>query len=238
MRIALIGHGRMGTLIDELATQHGHDISARITSQNREELREVEADVAIEFTRPEAAVDNFTELFARGIPVVTGTTGWYERMHEVAEAAERHDARFFYATNFSIGVQLALAVSAYLSEIIAPYPYRAEIEEWHHTGKKDAPSGTAITWAETVEKHHPKYRTHALTPAETDEHTLPITAHREGDVKGIHVLRFQGDEDRIEIRHEAHSRDGFGLGALRAARFLVDQSPGIYTMKDLIDLHP
>lgn len=238
MRIALIGHGRMGTLIEELATKSGHHISARITSANRGDMHALDADVAIEFTRPESAVENFKLLFERNIPVVTGTTGWYDRFDEVTREAEKHKARFFYATNFSIGVQLALAVSAYLSEIIAPYPYRAELEEWHHTGKKDAPSGTAITFAETVEKHNPNYNGHALMPADTDQHTIPITAHREGDIKGTHVLRFRSEEDSIEIRHEAHSRNGFGLGALRAARFLVDQDPGVYTMKDLIDLHP
>ncbi len=237
MRIALIGYGRMGRLIESLAIAQGHEISGRITSANRSELSELNADVAIEFTRPDAAAENFRSLLERGIPVVTGTTGWYHRLDEVKRWVHAREGKFFYATNYSIGVHLALAVSAYLSKIIGPYPYRAEIEEWHHTGKKDAPSGTAISFAETVEKNHGKYSSHALLPAEIDEHTLPITAYREGDIKGTHLLRFQSEVDRIEIKHEAHSREGFALGALRAAEFLVGSEPGVYTMNDLIELN-
>lgn len=238
MRIALIGYGRMGNLIDELAAENGHEIVARITSSNRADIHDLEADVAIEFTRPEAAVDNFKMLFARNIPVVTGTTGWYGSMEEVAREARRSNARFFYATNFSVGVQLALAVSNYLSRIIDPYPYRAEVEEWHHTGKKDAPSGTAITFAEGIEANHSRYNRHELHPESPAENVLSVKAHREGDIKGTHVVRFSGDDDLIEIRHEAKSRNGFGKGALRAAEFLINQKPGIYNMKDLIELQP
>lgn len=237
MRIAIIGYGKMGKRIEALALDKGHEITHRIGSDNIREIREIKnADVAIEFTNPEAAVSNFSELAKLGIPVVTGTTGWYGDFEKVKLMMGNANIPFFYATNFSIGVQLTLAASNYLAGLMSKFPqYICTMEEWHHTAKKDAPSGTAITIAEGIIEHHSAYNAHALDESNTED-TLVIKAYREDEIPGTHKVTYRADADQITIAHEAFNRDGFALGAIEAAAFIVGKSAGIYTMKDLLKL--
>lgn len=237
MKIALIGYGRMGKRIAELATDRGHEIVAKINADNKSEIENLTAcDVAIEFTQPDSAIANFREVLNQSIPLVTGTTGWYEEMDSVKNMCSEYNGHFFYASNFSPGVFITHHLTSELSRIMNHFNYAAEIEEWHHTGKKDAPSGTAETLAKEVIYNNKKYTTSHLKGDNAKKDSLPITSYREGDVKGTHIVRFKSDIDSIEIKHEAFSRDGFALGAIMAAEFLVKQKPGFYSMNNLIQL--
>jgi 4-hydroxy-tetrahydrodipicolinate reductase len=238
MKIAIIGYGRMGKRIAELAQEKGHTIVSKITSENKSEIKELPpCDVAIEFTQPDSALENFREVLDQSVPLVTGTTGWYKEMDEVKNICANSDGRFFYASNFSPGVFITHHLTSELSRIMNDFNYEAEIEEWHHTGKKDAPSGTAETLAGEVVKAQSKYSDYQLKEnKDVPEDILPITSYREGDVKGTHIVRFKSDIDAIEIKHEAFSRDGFALGAIMAAEFLIKQKPGFYSMNNLLKL--
>ncbi len=240
MRIALVGYGKMGRHIESLALEAGHEITARITSENSEKIKQLaDTDVAVEFTAPEAAVGNFAALFERGIPVVTGTTGWYDRFDEVRAGAQKAGVPFFYATNFSVGVHIALAANAYLAKLTEKNAdYACSLEEWHHTAKRDAPSGTAITFAERIIENNSRYKQWTLTdsPGDADAGILPVRAYRENDIPGTHRVTYGSAIDEITLEHKAHNRDGFAGGALRAALWLADRKPGIYTMTDLLDL--
>lgn len=237
MKIALIGYGRMGKRIAELAVDRGHQIVAKINLENSSDVANLPpCDVAIEFTQPDSALANFQKIFDQSIPLVTGTTGWYAKMETVKTQCTAAQARFFYASNFSPGVFITHHLTAQLSRIMNGFNYTAEIEEWHHTGKKDAPSGTAQTLAEEVIAANEKYTTHHLIGKAEKANSLPISAFREGDIKGTHIVRFKSEIDSIELKHEAFSRDGFALGAIMAAEFLVKQKPGFYTMNNLIQL--
>ncbi|MCZ4408956.1 4-hydroxy-tetrahydrodipicolinate reductase [Cryomorphaceae bacterium 1068] len=237
MKISLIGYGRMGKRIAELAKDRGHEIVATITSENKSEINNLPScDAAIEFTQPNSAIENFKEVLQQSIPLVTGTTGWYDEMNEVEQNCVELNGRFFYASNFSPGVFITHHLTAELSRIMNDFNYTSEIEEWHHTGKKDAPSGTATTLAKEVISENKNYTSYHLKGEETKEGSLPIAAYREGDVKGTHIVRFKSEIDSIEIKHEAFSRDGFALGAIMAAEFLVKQKPGFYSMNNLIQL--
>jgi 4-hydroxy-tetrahydrodipicolinate reductase len=237
MKIAIIGYGRMGKRIAELATERGHEITAKITSENKSEIGNLSGcDVAIEFTQPDAAIENFRAVLNQSIPLVTGTTGWYNQTEDVKGICSESNGRFFYASNFSPGVFITHHLTAELSRIMNKFKYQAEIEEWHHTGKKDAPSGTAETLAKEVIAKNKNYTDYYLKGQEAKEGSLPIAAYREGDIKGTHIVRFKSEIDSIEIKHEAYSRDGFALGAIMAAEFLVKQKPGLYNMNNLIQL--
>lgn len=238
MKIALVGYGRMGKLIESLARESGHEVSHRISSKNAEEIENLQGvDVAIEFTQPEAAVENYKILAAQKIPVVTGTTGWKDRMKEVEKHLAGSESRLFYASNFSIGVHLAMAANTYLAKLCQNFPeYRARIDEWHHTGKKDAPSGTALSFAEEIIKNNKNYSEISFEKPDIQNTDLPVYAYRENDIPGTHQIKYESEIDSIVLRHEAKNRNGFGLGALKAAEFLLDQDPGIYTMNDLIKL--
>jgi len=238
MRIALVGYGKMGKRIEALASAMGHEISHRIGIDNASDLQHIDGcDVAIEFTAPEAAVDHLQLLFRKGIPTVTGTTGWYEQFEQVRSLALHTKARFLYATNFSIGVQLAFAANAYLAELMNRHEaYACSIEEWHHTEKKDAPSGTAISIAEGIIAQHHAYAKWALEPHNKRANALPIKAYREADVPGTHRITYKSAIDEISLEHKAHGRDGFALGAIHAAEWLTKQASGIYTMNDFLKL--
>lgn len=237
MRIALVGYGKMGQRIEELALAQGHNIVHRYDQHNAHRLHEIsDTDVAIEFTSPEAAVGNLKILFEKNIPVVCGTTGWYAQFNEVTQAAEFNGARLMYATNFSIGVQLALAANDYLASLLDKHrQYSAHIDEWHHTAKKDAPSGTAITFAERLINQHRGYNTWKLDGGD-EAQELPIRAYREDDIPGTHIVRYESEIDQISLSHKAYSRDGFAQGAIDAAHWLTGQKPGVYTMKDFLQL--
>lgn len=240
MKIALIGYGKMGKAIDELVTKkyaRKHEIVLRVDSGNAgnfsSELQA--ADVAIEFTKPGAAIDNIYACFEANVPVVVGTTGWYARKREVVEKCKSGSKGLFYASNFSVGVNVLFEINRQLAKIMAAHPeYRASMEEIHHSSKKDAPSGTAITFADDIVWALPNVDEWVNDDSDR-ESELPIISKREGEVKGTHIIRYKSNIDSIELKHEAHNRDGFSLGALMAAEFMQGKS-GIYGMKDLLGI--
>jgi len=238
MQIAIVGYGKMGKRIEQIALERGHSISVKIDSSNREDIRLISRDhVAIEFTSPTAAIDNYRELAANKIATVTGTTGWHDREDDVFQAFKDSGTPFFHASNFSVGVHIFRSVNTFLAKAMSQFPeYRASINEWHHTEKKDSPSGTAITLGKDLIAANKNYN--ALAPdRDAGQGELPVTGHREKDVTGKHIVEYKSDIDQITIEHEAFNRDGFALGAVLAAEFIKDQSDGIFTMNDLIKLN-
>lgn len=238
MNIALIGYGKMGKVIERIAEERGHSILMKIDRDNLNDLTVSNIknfDVAIEFTQPQVAVGNYMICFEAGVPVVSGTTGWQKDLDKVKESA-RVGARFFYSSNFSLGVNVLFAINEKLAKMMKPYEnYTLEIEETHHTEKLDAPSGTAITLAEGIMANNDNFQ-HWVNHSSQNEKELPIISKREPDVPGVHTVSYTSSEDVIRISHEAKSREGFALGAVLAAEFLVEQSSGIYGMNDLLDL--
>lgn len=224
----------MGHAIEEAALSRGHEIVCRIDKDNQEDFDSQqfkEADVAIEFTAPSVAIGNYRKAFAAGIPVVSGTTGWLEHLPEVREACEKGQT-FFYASNFSLGVNIFFAVNKYLAGIMNHFPqYAVELEEIHHVHKLDHPSGTAITLADDIiARLDSKESWTEELPAPA--HSIPVVARREGEVPGTHIVTYDSDVDTIRITHEAKSRKGFALGAVVAAEFTVGKK-GFLTMQDL-----
>ncbi|MEM9982602.1 MAG: 4-hydroxy-tetrahydrodipicolinate reductase [Bacteroidota bacterium] len=238
MRIALIGYGKMGHEIEQIALSRQHSISFKITQHNKEDLTRLHpnnTDVAIEFTQPEAAYEHLRYCLENHIPVVSGTTGWLAHKAAIEQLCTAKKGSFFYASNFSIGVNLFFQVNEYLAQLMAKYEeYNVHIEEVHHTEKKDAPSGTAITLAEGILKHYPK-KQQWVNKATTAEEELGILSQRLPEVPGTHSIHYQSAIDDITIEHIAHSRRGFALGAVIAAEF-TSKHPGIWGMKDLLQL--
>lgn len=234
MKIALIGYGKMGRVIEEIAIARGHEIVCRIDVDNQRDFESpafASADVAIEFTTPATAVDNYRRAFAAGVPVVSGTTGWTQRMPEIKAACEQ-GATFFYASNFSLGVNVFFALNRYLASVMSRFEdYQVTLEEIHHIHKLDHPSGTAITLADGIIDN--MERLTAWSETVDDDHTLPVTARREGEVPGTHIVRYDSDVDTITIEHCAKSRRGFALGAVVAAEFTAGKS-GFLTMSDML----
>lgn len=235
MKIALIGYGKMGHTIEQIARARGHEIVSIIDINNPEDMRSEafkSADVAIEFTTPATAVANYLAAFEAGVPVVSGTTGWLDRMEEIKTLCEKEGKTFFYASNFSIGVNIFFALNKYLAGIMNNFPsYDVRMTETHHIHKLDAPSGTAITLAEGIlEKVDRKTRWTLETAEETAD--LPIHAIREGEVPGIHEIVYESDVDTISIKHAAKNRAGFALGAVIAAEFTAGKK-GFLGMQDL-----
>ena len=214
----------------------GHQIVSIVDINNPEEFQSANfksADVAIEFTTPATAVDNYMKSFAAGVPVVSGTTGWLDRIGEIKEKCEKEGKTFFYASNFSIGVNIFFALNKYLAKIMNNFPsYTISMTETHHIHKLDAPSGTAITLAEGIIENVDRKDRWTLETAEqpTD---LPIHAIREGEVPGIHEVTYESDVDYISIRHDAKSRAGFALGAVVAAEFTAGKK-GFLGMDDML----
>lgn len=238
MRIALLGYGKMGKMIERIAVSRGHQVVLVVDLDNRadcsvEQLRQ--ADVAIEFTTPAVAVDNYKWCMDAGVPVVSGTTGWLDRWEEVVGYCREKDGGFFYASNFSIGVNIFFRLNKYLAKMMDNFrDYKIFIEETHHIHKLDAPSGTAITLAEGIIKNHSAYRSWKLYQGEElGEDVLPVAAKRIGEVPGIHGVTYKSAVDEIEIRHSAFSREGFAQGAVFAAEFLFGKK-GVYGMDDLL----
>lgn len=241
MKIALIGYGKMGHEIEKVARERGHEIVSIIDLDNRMDMATPEfasADVAIEFSVPGAALQNVSEAFRAGLPVVCGTTGWLkgEAEAEMAKACEA-GATLLHATNFSLGVNVTMAASRLLARLLAPYPeYRASIDEVHHIHKLDHPSGTALTLAGELMEACPRY-TELQEAEEVAENVLPVSAEREGEVPGIHTVKWQGPDDSITLRHEAKSRHGFAVGAVVAAEWLAGAPRGHrYKMTDVLGL--
>ena len=235
MKIALVGYGKMGKTIKQIALSRGHEIVSIIDINNPDDFESAafkSADVAIEFTTPATAFDNYMKCFAANVPVVSGTTGWTARMGEIKEMCEKEGKTFFYASNFSIGVNIFFALNKYLAKVMNNFPsYDVRMTEVHHIHKLDAPSGTAITLAEGILENIDRKDRWTLETAEkaTD---LPIHAIREGEVPGIHEIIYESDVDTISIKHDAKSRAGFALGAVVAAEFTAGKK-GFLGMSDL-----
>jgi 4-hydroxy-tetrahydrodipicolinate reductase len=237
MKIALIGYGKMGKEIERSALAAGHQVVLKFDVSNAAEFTTAnlkKADVAIEFTTPDTAVANIFRCFEAGIPVVCGTTGWLKRYDEVKQACLDKKQAFFYASNYSIGVNLFFRLNEYLAGLMKAYStYTPSMEEIHHIHKKDAPSGTAITLAEGLIKNHGGLSKWALKDqAKSGE--LSITAIREDEVPGTHTIRYKSGCDEIEISHKAYNRSGFADGAVMAAHWLVGKT-GIFGMNDLLN---
>ncbi len=237
MKVAIVGYGKMGKAIEKFIQNRGYEIIAKPNSFD--ELKACqninEADVAIEFSHPDAAYDNINYLISQGVSVVSGTTGWLDRFRDIVRYANEQKVGFLYASNFSIGVNLFFELNKQLVEILGPYrEYLPLIQEVHHTEKKDAPSGTAITLAQQINQIHPTVIkwTDDLDNKDTD--TLTIASHRVDDVPGTHIVTYAGAIDEISINHVAKSRDGFAIGAVMAAEYLVGKV-GLHTMQDVID---
>lgn len=234
MKIALIGYGKMGHVIEEIALARGHEIVCRIDANDQELFTSeafASAQVAIEFTTPSTAVDNYKRAFAAGIPVVSGTTGWLDRMPEIEEEC-RNGATFFYASNFSLGVNVFFALNRWLAAVMNRLDdYNVSLEEIHHIHKLDHPSGTAITLAQGVIENIDTLS--RWSENEKDKDVLPITAIREGEVPGTHIVRYDSEVDSITIEHRAKSRRGFALGAVIAAEFTQGRK-GFLTMNDML----
>ncbi|TKK68875.1 4-hydroxy-tetrahydrodipicolinate reductase [Ilyomonas limi] len=238
MNIALIGYGKMGKAIEELAIQKGHPIVLKIASQITAELTAEnlqKADVAIEFTNPHSAVSNLKTCIDAGVPVVCGSTGWLQQWDEVKKYCDEKNGTLLYASNFSIGVNLFFELNTYLAKLMAAYPaYEVMIEEIHHTQKKDAPSGTAITLAEQILQQIQRKKGW-VNEVSNNEQELSIISKRIDPAPGTHTIRYTSAIDDIEITHTAHNRQGFAGGAVLAAEFLQGKK-GIYTMKDVLHL--
>lgn len=237
MKIALIGHGKMGRTIERIARERGHEIVAIIDVDNPQDFDSPEfksADVAIEFTTPATAFDNYMRAFARGVKVVSGTTGWTDRMPEVKDMCENHGATFFWTSNFSIGVNIFFAVNAYLARLMNNFPqYRPEMEEIHHIHKLDHPSGTAISLARGIIEGNRRVDSWTESP-DAPQSELLIRHRREGEVPGTHIVSWDSPVDTITIEHKAKSREGFALGAVVAAEWVADQT-GFLTMDRLME---
>ena len=238
MKIALIGYGKMGRAIEEIAVQKSHEIVLKIDSSNRDDMITAnlqKADVAIEFTSPHSAVQNIKKCLDAGVPVVSGSTGWLQHWNEVKQYCEDKNGALLYASNFSVGVNLFFEVNKYLSQLMQSYnDYDVMIEEIHHTQKRDAPSGTAITLAEQI-LHDAKQKKRWVNEEAKNKDELQIISRRTDLAPGTHVIKYISNIDDIEIKHTAHNRTGFAAGAVMAATFLQNKK-GIYTMKDVLYL--
>jgi 4-hydroxy-tetrahydrodipicolinate reductase len=246
MKIALLGYGKMGKAIEALLSEYGHTCVGKFNSENPATAETLaQADVAIEFSTPEQCSKNIALCFEANVPVVVGTTAWYEQYDEVISKMKSNSA-LLSATNFSIGVQITFHLNKELARVMSKFPeYTASIEEIHHTAKLDKPSGTAITLAEGILENFKNLTSWNLENGEEKlregekreeiRNALNISALRFPDVPGTHTVRYTSEIDTIELKHEAHSRKGFAAGAIRAAEFIHGKS-GVYTMKDVLNL--
>lgn len=238
MKIALLGYGKMGKEIEKIALKKGHKIGLKVTSDNAEfppsELLGI--DVAIEFSRPEFAVSNIRKCFEANVPVVVGTTGWYEDLEDVETLCVARNQTLLYATNFSIGVNLFFKLNTQLAQLMTSYPeYKVEVEEIHHTQKLDAPSGTGISIAEQIIENH-SLKNNWVNENSSREEELSIVSKRLDEVPGTHSVFYRSEIDEIEIKHTAHNRSGFAHGALLAGEWLARHKDGIYSMQDVLEI--
>ena len=233
MKIALLGFGRMGKAIEIIATSRGHEIVAKIDKDNPNDAID-HADVAINFSVPSAAVTNIKTALNQNVPVVCGTTGWLDHKLDIQQLCTEKKGAFLYASNFSLGVNIFFALNEKLAQMMAGHTqYKASLEEIHHTEKLDAPSGTAITLAEGILPHSSQQSWKLAEDA--TENDLAITAKREPHVPGTHTVSYNSKTDVISIEHIAHNRDGFALGAVLAAEWIVGKS-GIFSMRAVLNI--
>ncbi len=244
MKIALLGYGKMGQIIERLAIERGHDVVLKIGVENLEDFTVenlYDADVAIDFSAPDAAVDNINKCFEAKLPVVVGTTGWYGELQKIKDSCEDSNNTLLYGSNFSIGVNIFFHLNKLLAKVMNNYPaYEVQVEEIHHTQKLDAPSGTAMTIAEDIlEEIESKTEwvnelegSPMTTPIKKDQ--LLIESLRIENVPGTHTVIYDSEVDAIEIKHTAHSRAGFALGAIVAAEWLQNKK-GFYSIADIFN---
>ncbi|SHF92835.1 dihydrodipicolinate reductase [Salegentibacter echinorum] len=236
MKIALLGYGKMGKAIEEIAKNRGHEIVLKLEEDiSNYELEKMNIDVAIDFSVPKAAFKNITTCFKKNIPVVCGTTGWLDDYEKATKICKEEHSAFIYASNFSVGVNLFFELNKKLAQMMNGMDdYKIEIEEIHHTEKQDAPSGTAISLAQDIITENDRKERWQLDHATENE--IPIMAKRIDDVNGTHTVSYKSNIDSIEIMHTAHSRQGFALGAVLAAEWIKDKE-GVFTMKDVLASH-
>lgn len=233
MKILLVGYGKMGKTIERIAIDRGHEIAGRIDVDNQHEFDSAVADVAIEFSHPDAAFENIKKCLTKKIPVVCGTTGWLNKKTEVERLTKETNGTFFYASNYSLGVNLFFKLNEHLAKLMKNFnAYDVSLEEVHHTEKKDAPSGTAITLAEGVLKSIDRKKEWVNADSKRSE-DLSIKSFRIGTVPGTHTVKYTSLMDDIEIKHTAHTREGFALGAVMVAEWVKDKK-GILNMDDFL----
>lgn len=234
MKIALFGYGRMGKEIEKIALQRGHEIVLKIEDGDIYDISN--ADVAIDFSVPSAAFDNITHCFKNGVPVISGTTGWLDKYDEAIEICESNKGGFIYASNFSLGVNIFFELNKQLAKMMNPWQdYDINMEEIHHTKKLDAPSGTAITLAEGIIENTSKDAWNLKEGNSTINGSIPIVAKRIPDVPGTHIINYNSEIDSIEIKHTAHNRKGFALGAVIAAEWIHGKQ-GVFSMRDVLNI--
>lgn len=238
MNIAIIGYGKMGKVIEQIAVERGHSIVLKISSANVQDLNAENlknVDAAIEMTQPDAAKNNVLLCLEAGVPVTSGTTGWNDDIPTAQQTAKDNDTAFLYASNYSVGVNIFFEVNKLLAKLMNEQAtYDVQMEEVHHTQKKDSPSGTAITLANQVlaaVKRKSKW-----SEEERNSDTLHITALRKEGVPGTHTITYTSPIDDIEIKHTAHNRNGFALGAVLAAEFIADKK-GVFSMQDVLGIN-
>jgi 4-hydroxy-tetrahydrodipicolinate reductase len=235
MKIALFGYGKMGKEIEQIALQRNHEIVLKLNENNIEQITSFDlkkADVGIEFSTPHSVIKNIHTALDVELPLVIGTTGWYDQLEEIKSHCLKKNGSLFYASNFSLGVNLFFKVNSYLAELMNKYnDYEISMEEIHHIHKLDKPSGTAISLANQILEKVDRKKNWSIS--EKKPETLFIQDVREGEVPGTHIVKYTSTIDDIEIMHKAHNRKGFALGAVLAAEFLHNKK-GVYTMSDLI----
>lgn len=238
MNIAIIGYGKMGKEIEKLAQERNHNVVLRVDENNIKSLTKDDfsnVDVAIEFSVPESAFSNINLCFDNNIPVVSGTTGWLEKFDDVLERCKNENKTFFYASNYSIGVNLFFKLNKHLAKMMNNFTdYNVRVEETHHTQKLDAPSGTAITLAEGLIENIER-KNNWEKEQENSDNTIAVKSFREGNVPGNHKIIYDSSFDKITIEHDAKSRKGFALGAILAAEFIISKK-GYYSMDDLLKI--
>lgn len=238
MQIAIIGYGKMGHMIEEVALQRGHEVVVKINIENTEDFTKEnisKADVAIEFTGPSTAYDNIKKCIDFGVPVVSGSTGWNSRLDEMKDYIKGKKGSFLHTSNFSIGVNIFFEVNKLLAKLMASHPeYDIALKEIHHTAKLDAPSGTAVTLAQQVLANVPRKVNWVNNRSEKPEE-LSIISERIDPAPGTHLVKYTSEIDDIEIIHTAHNRKGFALGAVQAAEYIWDKK-GIFSMQEVLGL--
>ncbi|NJN25424.1 MAG: 4-hydroxy-tetrahydrodipicolinate reductase [Cyclobacteriaceae bacterium] len=236
MKVLILGYGKMGKAIEEIAEERGHTIAHKININNTQALKFIDSkniDVAIEFSQPDAAFDNISYCITHNIPVISGTTGWLDRKAELDELCIKHNGAFFYASNFSLGVNLFFKLNEILARMMEQQPgYKTELIEIHHTEKLDSPSGTAITLAEGL-INNLSSKSKWINETSEEKNVVPIISLREPDVPGTHIIKYTSDVDDIQIKHTAKSRTGFALGAVLVAEWILDKK-GVLSMQDFM----
>jgi 4-hydroxy-tetrahydrodipicolinate reductase len=235
MRVAILGYGKMGKAIEPILIERGHEIVLKVNSENPLKSSDLNGvDVAIEVSRPDLAMFHIEQCMSAKVPIVVGTTGWYQHLAEIKTKVENEGLHLLYATNFSIGVHMVFALNQILAKWMNQYPdYTPSIEEIHHTAKLDAPSGTGITLAEGILDNLDRkdYWVNRLSETESE---LALTSIREENVPGTHTVSYVSGVDTIELKHIAHNRNGFALGAVQAAEWLI-KNPGFHSMQEFLN---